>query len=284
MINKILLMSLILLNYSCSTSLFKKNLRKLSDKELIDRAKENKFYPKNIDDIIYRDSLLNIISLSELEKYPNIGDWTVDHYVNNDGTLKEYRLRKKTQKDIALKDTINLLLESHTVRKIETIEIDCSIIKKLLEDVYISDTNSRKNDLTISSDKDYYNLEIVINIIENCGMPTLKEVDKKHLQAIWLTLQHNNNYYRKKYFKYIKNSVENGELELSYLAMMEDRILVGDGKPQLYGTQVKFNESTKKWELCPISEPSLLEKRREKVGLEPINIYLNQWNIQFESN
>jgi len=285
MTKKILLIILVILNISCSTSCIKKsNLRKLSDRELIERAKNNQFYPKNMDSIIYRDSLLKIISIPDLEKYPDLDSWTVDHYVNEKGILKEYRLRKKTQRDNVLKDSIDFLLESHTVRKIETLEIDCARIKKLLDDVYISDTKNRENHFVIDSDKDYSNLQIVINIIDKCGMPNLEIVEKKHLQAIWLTLQHNDNYYRKKYFKYIKKIVTNGDLDLSYLAMMEDRILVEDGKLQLYGTQVKFNEETKKWELCPISEPSSLEKRRKEMNLEPINSYLKQWNIEFDFN
>lgn len=274
MFKKLLLINTFLVTLSCSDSLFKAELRKLSEKELIEKAKKNDYYPNNPDEIIYRDSLKNIISISELKKYKNLNQWTVDHYVDKEGILKEYHLRKVTKQDLLLKDSIDFILESHYVEKINLIEVDCSNVRNLLNKI-----DSKNNQIVGSDNK---SLQTVVSILENCGMPTLEVVDQKHLYIIWLTLQHNDNYYRKKYFHQIQALVKKGYLHKSFEAMMKDRILVQDGKPQIYGTQVIFNDSLKKWELCPIENPKLLREERIKMGLEPINTYLKKWNLKFE--
>jgi hypothetical protein len=43
----------------------------------------------------------------------------------------------------------------------------------------------------------------------------------------------------KKYFPQIEEAVKNGDLSKQQYALMKDRILMDEGKPQIYGSQIK---------------------------------------------
>lgn len=108
-------------------------------------------------------------------------------------------------------------------------------------------------------------------------MPTLNEISQKQMDAIWLSLHHSpNDEYVKKYFPLIEKAAKNGDIRLTALATIKDRILFEDGDPQIYGTQVY------KGELYDLSDPEYVDQRRAEVGLQPIKEYLRQFNIPFD--
>jgi len=46
-------------------------------------------------------------------------------------------------------------------------------------------------------------------------------------------------------------------------AMLRDRVLVSDGKKQVYGTQVRYNVELKKSQPFPIEDPDNVDTRRK---------------------
>jgi hypothetical protein len=60
---------------------------------------------------------------------------------------------------------------------------------------------------------------------------------------------------------------------------MADRVLVRDGKKQLYGTQHKFSEDGGLVPL-PIEDAANVDKRRKAIGLEPLAEYY-YWMKEF---
>ena len=76
--------------------------------------------------------------------------------------------------------------------------------------------------------------------------------------------------------------VQSDQLRKTSLAMMEDRILMADKKPQKYGTQVTKNKATDKWELYQLANPEHVNERRLEVGFGPIESYLKRWDIDFD--
>ena len=61
------------------------------------------------------------------------------------------------------------------------------------------------------------------------------------------------------------------ELDRSLIALTIDRIRVGQGKPQVYGTQ--FKEVDGKLVLEPLQDPQHVDQRRASVGLPPLAEY-----------
>ncbi len=165
------------------------------------------------------------------------------------------------------------------VGSVDIIEVDCSKKREILSEVYESDRRIRKsNELIKYAKEDHRNQELVISIIEKCGMPTLNEVTQKHMTAIWVGLQHTNEKYRKKYFPMVEKAVENGDLYKEQYALMKDRILMEEGKPQIYGSQIKDDK------LYKLENPETVNERRKKMGMGTIEDYLSNFNIQFNPN
>lgn len=158
------------------------------------------------------------------------------------------------------------------VGSIELVEVDCARKSEILREVYESDQRIRQgNKLIQFAKEDHRNQELVISIIEKCGMPTLEEVSQNEMNAIWLGLQHTDKKFRKKYFPQIEKAVAKGDLSKEQYALMKDRILMDEGKPQLYGTQLENGE------LYDLQDPETVNERRKEIGLEPIEDYLEKF-------
>ena len=64
--------------------------------------------------------------------------------------------------------------------------------------------------------------------------------------------------------------------------MLEDRILVRNGKKQVYGTQLHSGPDTGgKLVLAPIEDEEHVDKRRASVGLMPLKEYLKHFGIEY---
>ena len=163
------------------------------------------------------------------------------------------------------------------VGSVDIIEVDCTKKDSILNMVYDSDQRIRKeNNLIKYAKEDHRNQELVISIIEKCGMPTLAEVSQKQMNAIWFGLQHTDKKNRKKYFPKIEKAVQNGDLNKQQYAQMKDRILMDKGKPQLYGSQIKNGK------LYTLDSPKTVNERRKEMGLQPIEDYLKSFGIEYK--
>ena len=63
-----------------------------------------------------------------------------------------------------------------------------------------------------------------------------------------------------------------GEIQPQHLAYLTDRVRVGRGEKQKYGTQAVFKDG--KPEPSPIEEADTVDERRKAIGLEPLAAYM----------
>jgi hypothetical protein len=121
---------------------------------------------------------------------------------------------------------------------------------------------------------DSINLEKIEQIIAKYGYPGKTMVGERENTAVFYVIQHSNKI--PKYYHLIEKAGESGELPFKYTAMMLDRKLTGEGKEQIYGTQVYMqmikNPKTGKKEpfeyVMPIKDPKNVNKRRKKAGFD----------------
>jgi len=118
-------------------------------------------------------------------------------------------------------------------------------------------------------------------IIKQYGWPAKSLVGAEASLAAFLIIQHADYEYQKKYFPLIKEAMEKGEIEPGHVALLEDRILMREGKKQVYGSQLRRNEKTGKYEMWPVEDEENLDKRRLSVGLEPIAEYLKRFGVTY---
>ncbi|HVF89410.1 MAG TPA: DUF6624 domain-containing protein [Blastocatellia bacterium] len=128
---------------------------------------------------------------------------------------------------------------------------------------------------------DRKNIKRLDEIISRYGWPTRSMVGKEASNAALIILQHADLSYQKKYFPLVKEAAAGNEALAANVATLEDRILMREGKKQIYGTQVRINDVTRKLELYPIEDEENVDKRRAGVGLPPIAEYLKMFGLDY---
>jgi hypothetical protein len=115
-------------------------------------------------------------------------------------------------------------------------------------------------------------------VIDKHGWPGKSLVGKNAAGAAWLLVQHADadRPFQKRCLALMKG-LPRGEVELPSIAYLTDRVLVGEKKKQLYGTQLQPNA---KGELIPqpIEDESRVDQRRREMGMEPLAEYLKVAN------
>ncbi|GHA78402.1 DUF6624 domain-containing protein [Pontibacter akesuensis] len=115
------------------------------------------------------------------------------------------------------------------------------------------------------------NAEILNEIINTIGYPTLDKVGKEASEAAWLVIQHSIGQpgFMRKCVKLLESAVSENKANPRSLAYLTDRIAVYEGRPQLYGTQFDWDENG---ELSPRPYDDLanVNQRRKSVGLNTL--------------
>lgn len=112
------------------------------------------------------------------------------------------------------------------------------------------------------------NAEMLSEIIDSIGYPTIEIVGEEASEASWLIIQHaiGSPDFMRKCAKLLEKEVIKDKAKLKNLAYLTDRIAVFEGKPQLYGTQFDWDEHG---QLSPNNFDDLFKvnKRRKSIGL-----------------
>lgn len=108
-------------------------------------------------------------------------------------------------------------------------------------------------------------------IIEQCGWPGKSLVGEEGAWAAWLIVQHaiGNPPFMRRCLSLLKQAASNNEVIPWQAAMLEDRIRMYEGKPQIYGTQFQPNENGE-LNPYPIENPESVNDRRLAVGLNTL--------------
>ena len=130
-------------------------------------------------------------------------------------------------------------------------------------------------------DTDKENLQQVIAIIEKHGWPGKSMVGSSGSSTAWAVIQHSDMEHWLKYLPLMREAAEKGELPRSNVALTEDRVLINQGKPQRYGSQLRQNNETNGMEFFPIEDEVNVDKRRAEVGLEPIKAYAKRYGLEY---
>lgn len=99
--------------------------------------------------------------------------------------------------------------------------------------------------------------------------------------AAFLLVQHTADAeFRKSSLELLQKAVKDGEARGDQLALLTDRFLVSEGKPQRYGTQTKVTKDGK-FEMPPIEDEANVDKRRAEVGLGPLAEYVESMRQRY---
>lgn len=119
-------------------------------------------------------------------------------------------------------------------------------------------------------------------MVEAKGWPKKSQVGEYAATAAFLVIQHSDAERQRKYLPAIKKLCEEQEARWSNYALMYDRVETSENKPQKYGSQLRFNDQTQKYELFPLLDETKVDEWRKEVGLGPLADYVASWHIKFE--
>lgn len=127
---------------------------------------------------------------------------------------------------------------------------------------------------------DRRNVERLKEIIAIHGWPGRSLVGPQAETVGFIIIQHADHATQVEYLPMLKQAVAEGELQGQALAFLEDRILVAEGKKQLYGTQLRWSAETGQLEPVPVEDEANVDVRRAELGLGPLDEYVKRVRAQ----
>lgn len=124
---------------------------------------------------------------------------------------------------------------------------------------------------------DAENLPWLESLVNEVGWPGRSLVGDDGAFAAWLLVQHAASpAFQRRCLDLMTEAVERGEAKPRELAYLTDRVLLAEGRPQEYGTQMRGTEEG--WVPDNLRDPDNVDSRRAAVSLAPLSEYIEQIN------
>jgi hypothetical protein len=127
---------------------------------------------------------------------------------------------------------------------------------------------------------DARNLQLITKLLDEHGWPKKSEVGTTGTSTVFLVIQHSNLPTMEKYFPLAKQAMERGDLAKPNFALLQDRLLMWQGKPQIYGSQLKGGPDGK-MAFHPIEDEAHVDERRAAIGMEPLASYAKRFGLEY---
>lgn len=137
---------------------------------------------------------------------------------------------------------------------------------------------------------DSINQIYAFRFLDKYGYPIYSKDGKKICEGIFYILQHSDQKHMKKYVDELKEAAFKEEASLTHYALMKDRILMNDGKKQVYGSQISSYKDenghvTNNFFVWPIEDPNKVDSLRKAIGFKTtIAEYAKQMNAAYNVN
>lgn len=128
---------------------------------------------------------------------------------------------------------------------------------------------------------DAVNVPKVTAMLDQHGWLGPDEIGTEANKTLFLVIQHAPFATQKKYLPMMREAVKAGKARGSSLAMLEDRVALAEGRPQVYGSQL-LSIDNGPYFVQPIEDPDHVDERRASVGLPPMADYLKNWNLTWD--
>lgn len=131
----------------------------------------------------------------------------------------------------------------------------------------------------LMAEKDSANLIKVKKILHENGWPGRDVIGYRGNLTLFLVIQHSDIKTQEKYLPMVRDAVGKGKADANWLALLEDRVAIRQGRKQIFGSQLKKYDAGSLYQIRPLEDPENVDKRRAVVGLEPLQEYVAQWDI-----
>ena len=242
---------------------------KVSEKDAIELVKNKQI---NFFNLTYTDQFGNPMTDS-LRQLLNEGKVIRYFYKDKSGDITQVKLIEVNDENVFYEIRIREL-QHDPFSDITYVHINCDSSKQILRRALDRDQNVRKGIIDNIQETDKVNRDTIVSLLDNCNWPNSKE----DIESIWYVIQHGGTGKMSYYYPKFKEMVKLDLLEDSLMAKMEDRMLMFNGYPQIYGTQFTDEPRT----FHEIKDIRNVNERRKKVGLCSIEQKAKSSGIYFE--
>lgn len=242
---------------------------KVSEQDAIELVKNKQI---NFFNLTYTDQFGSPMTDS-LRQLLNEGKVIRYFYKNKSGDIDQVRLFEVNDENIFYEIRIREL-QHDPFSDITYVQINCDSSKQILRRALDRDQKVRKGILDNIQEIDKVNRDTIVSLLDNCNWPHSKE----DIESIWYVIQHGGTRKMSYYYPKFKEMAKLDLLEDSLMAKMEDRMLMFNGYPQIYGTQYSDDPIT----FHEIKDILKVNERRKKVGLCSIEQKAKSLGIHFD--
>ena len=224
-----------------------------------------------------------LFAAAEKNNYDNLAHITTDEDLNSIHSDRRW----------------NDVLEKVKQNKAKTEANYIKPVVAILDSVYVDDQKTRKGIMELIKKEgmespavkarlaemkylDSVNLVKVEKILDEYGWLGFDKVGRMGALTIFLVIQHSPLAVQQKYLPMMREAVKNKQALAGNLALLEDRVALGEGRKQIYGSQLQTDPVTNKNFLSPLEDPDNVDKRRASVGLGPLADYLKSFDVEWD--
>ena len=156
--------------------------------------------------------------------------------------------------------------------------LDQGLRAELLRRVELDQAARKARDVDAMRAADSANLPWLKGVIAAHGWPGQSLVGADGAHAAWLLAQHMDAdpAFQRQCLDLLTAAVDAGEATVIELAYLTDRVLLHEGQPQVYGTQLT-RDASGQMVPCDLRDPDGLDERRAAVGLSPFAEYVQHF-------
>ena len=223
-----------------------------------------------------------LMRIATVAKYTNISHLLIDpdlSSLHNDKRWNDLCNIVKQNKEAA-----EAGLDKGLVAILDTIMKDDQGGRMQLEEIdrkYGTHSQQKKDLWKTINEKDSIDLIKVKKILDRYGWIGPDLVGWEGNETIFLVIQHSDIKTQEKYLPMMREAVKNKKAQPASLALLEDRVLLGEGKKQIYGSQIGRDENGKYY-VSDLEDPDNVDKRRSEVGLGPLATYVQHWDLKWD--
>lgn len=240
----------------------------------------------------YIDAVKGIRNLNYKQAFSNLYNFISEGYmldeIKNDDNFQSLHNSDEWESFIGYIDSMTANYNNELRKKLNKIQYEDQGIRLLLLNVQKSKGLSSPTTLLIREEMkqiDSINAIKVQQIIDEFGWLGESKISSEANQTLFLTIQHVDDLIvQEKYLPILGQAVKDGNAEAWQFAFLTDRILMNQGKYQIFGTQIIIGEKPEESYIVPLQNPEKVDELRQEVGLESLNDYLKEegmeWNIE----
>ena len=225
-------------------------------------------------------------SFIQLFKIAELGNFTDIEHITSDSDLNSLHADERWDKVIGIIMSNRENLDEQLVAILDTIyqkDQGYRLQAEEIEEKYGRESEEMQTFVKIIQEQDSINVVKVTNILDERGWLGSDIIGNEGNLTLFLVIQHSYPETQEKYLPMMREAVKKGNAPAAYLALLEDRVALGKGEKQIYGSQIGYDQETGEYYVAPLIDPDNVDKRREEVGLGPIQDYIYNWGITWDA-